>query len=155
MSREIVLSTNEINHKRQFILAWVLLIAIFTVILSVLFIQFYPFNPVDFHSVAVEGNNIKAGNPISYILTMDKHTVRVPRISRFLESKEDPTMEISLGSLLNGSSKISDKKKVVFLELPKYIKPGEYRIKAIAVYDYFGVREVEKRYYSSYFTISR
>ena len=135
--------TNGNGKKQKFILN--IAIGIFVILAlcvgSVAVVSLYPFTPVVFHEVTLKQDIVTAGQYITYTANFTKYTSKVGTMTRYLVSLNgDATITLNPSGLAD--AKVADTHKTVIVEIPCIVKPGNYKIRWVVMYEYFGIRQV-------------
>jgi hypothetical protein len=83
---------------------------------------------------------------------MHKNTDLVPQISRWLVPMNDLEDHIPLIAT-TGSAHMGYNNKKITAGIPKWVKPGRYKIMNVVTYEYFGIRKVNFKYETPCFEV--
>jgi hypothetical protein len=123
-------------------------------VISLIVIFFYPFNPADFHSVDIMQTEVYAGGSLRFDIHFDKYTDLVPEVTRYLfPCKGNPSGAMTLEQTL-GEAAPGMKVKPVATELPKRTMPGWWKVGLVIKYPYWGgLRPLYRRINSGCFYV--
>jgi hypothetical protein len=127
------------NIEPRMILSWILVIALFCIIVMYAWLSLYPLNPIDVMSLKVNKTVIYRGEEVCYTLTAEKYhdvaaTVNIELVNCERILIMSYAAQMPLGKLI---------RKRCFI-VPYHVKPGFYQVNWSAVYDMNAFQSVRK-----------
>ena len=109
---------------------------------SIFILSVYPFHPIVYGQIVLNQNTVQVGKYMSYTANFVKNTYTVGTMTRYLISTKDKRATITLGPGGLADAQVTDKSKTVSVEIPEFVAEGEYFIRWVVVYPYFGIRQI-------------
>ena len=140
--------------KKNIYAVYVIMICVITAWLRILFVEVYPYKPIEIHQIYIvdNDNTVAPGEHVNYVTEYTKHMELPATVRRQLVNGYVLNLPISYGDIPSGCGRTLNR-----IRIPEFADPGEYTIQISYTYlvSGFPVKYVTVRAESNPFRVER